>query len=190
MKELIFKGTPQLETQRLILRKLSMEDDEDVFEYGSDPEVPKYMTWEVHKSIDDARAFISFILGRYERDEAGEWGIVLKENNKLIGSIGFASCDMKNRRAEIGYVLARPYWSQGIMTEALKRVLKFAFEEIGLNRIECCHFLPNERSGRVMQKAGMSFEGIARQKMFVKGQYWDVKQYAILRSDWDAGTGS
>ena len=184
MEELTFKGTPQLETQRLILRKLTIEDDKAVFEYGSDPEVPKYMTWNVHKSIDDARSFINFTLGRYERDEAGEWGIVLKENNKLIGSIGFAWCDIKNRRAEIGYALARPYWGRGIMTEAVNRVLKFAFEQMELNRIECCHFPANEGSGRVMQKVGMSFEGMARQKMFVKGQYWDIKQYAILRSDW------
>lgn len=102
MEELIFKGTLQLETQKLILRKLTPEDDRAVFEYASDPEVPKYMTWDVHKSIEDARGFISFTLGRYERDEAGEWGIVLKENNKLIGAIGFPWCDMKNRRAEIG----------------------------------------------------------------------------------------
>ena len=184
MEELIFKGTPQLETERLVLRKLTPQDDEDVFEYASDDEVTQYMTWNTHKSIDDARGFISFTLGRYERDEAGEWGIVLKETSKLIGAMGFPWCDMKNKRAEIGYVLSRRFWGQGIMPEAVSRVLKFAFEEMGLNRIECCHFLPNEKSGRVMQKVGMSFEGIAREKFFVKERYWGVKQYAILRSDW------
>ena len=184
MEGLIFKGTPQLETERLILRRLVPQDEDDVFEYASDPEVPKFMPWDTHKSIEDARGFISFTLGRYERDEAGEWGIVLKETGRLIGATGFPWCDMKNRRAEIGYVISRHYWGRGIMPEAVSRVLKFAFEEVGLNRIECCHFLPNEKSGRVMQKVGMSFEGIAREKMYAKGRYWDVKQYSILRSDW------
>jgi len=184
MQELFFKGTPQLETERLILRKLTPQDERDVFEYASDDEVTKYVTWETHKTIDDTRNFISFTLERYERDEAGEWGIVLKENSKLIGTIGIPGYSIKDRRAEIGYVLSRKYWGQGIMPEALRQVLKFAFEEMGLNRIECYHALGNEKSGRVMQKVGMSFEGIARERLYAKNRYWDNKQYAILKSDW------
>ena len=184
MAELVFRGTPELETGRLSLRRLAPGDAADIFEYASDDEVTKYLTWETHQSIENARGFINFTLGRYERDEAGDWGIILKETGKLVGATGFAWYDSKNNRAEIGYVLARPYWGRGIMPEALSRLLKFGFEEMGLNRIECCHFLPNEKSGRVMQKAGMSYEGIARDRAFAKGKYWDVKQYAILRSDW------
>ncbi|MGI6669711.1 MAG: GNAT family N-acetyltransferase [Acetivibrionales bacterium] len=184
MRELVFKGTPRLETERLVLRKLKPQDENDIFEYASDDEVTRFLTWPSHKSVENSRSFISFTLGRYEKDEAGEWGIVLKETGKLIGSIGVVSCDMNNRRAEIGYVLSRNYWGRGIMPEAVSRVVKFAFEEMKLNRIECCHFLLNEKSGRVMQKVGMSFEGVAREKIFAKNRYWDVKQYAILRSDW------
>lgn len=163
MAELIFRGTPRLETERLILRKLTPGDADDIFEYASDDEVTKFMTWETHQSIDNSRSFIDFTLGRYERDEAGEWGITLKETGKLVGATGFAWFDSKNNRAEIGYVLARPYWGRGIMPEALVRLLRFGFEVMELNRIECCHFLPNEKSGRVMQKAGMSYEGVARE---------------------------
>jgi ribosomal-protein-alanine N-acetyltransferase len=184
MKELVFRGNPQLETERLVLRKLKPQDEGDIFEYASDDEVTRFLSWATHKSVEDARSFISFTLGRYEKDEAGEWGIVLQETCKLIGAIGIVWCDMNNRRSEIGYVLSRNHWGRGIMPEAVSRVLKFAFEEMKLNRIECCHFLPNEKSGRVMQKVGMSFEGIAREKIFAKNRYWDVKQYAILRSDW------
>ena len=71
------------------------------------------------------------------------------------------------------------------MPEAVSRVLQFAFNDLNLNRVECVHALPNEKSGRVMQKTGMTFEGIARERMFAKVRYWDVKQYAILRSDWN-----
>lgn len=184
MAETIFKGTPQLETERLILRKLVPQDERDVFEYASDPEVSKFTFWNAHKSIEDSRNFINSVLEKYIRDEAGEWGIVLKENSKVIGSLGLLHLDTKNRLVQMGYVLSRHYWGKGIMPEAVKRVLKFGFEEMELNRIECYHLLPNEKSGRVMQKAGMSFEGIARKRSFVKGRYWDVKQYAILCSDW------
>jgi Acetyltransferases, including N-acetylases of ribosomal proteins len=183
MAELIFKGTPQLKTERLILRKITPQDDRDIFEYASDDQVSRYLTWDTHKTLEDTRWFIQFTLGRYQQDEAGDWGIVWRESGKLIGTAGFVWYDMNNRRAEMGYVLSRLFWGQGIMAEAVRRILQFAFEEMGLNRIECCHFLPNEKSGRVMQKAGMTFEGVARERVFAKGKYWDVKQYAILRSD-------
>lgn len=179
-----FKGTPQLETERLVLRKLRPGDENDVFEYASDDDVARFVTWNTHKSVEDSKNFIRFTLDRYEKDEAGDWGIVLKSNGKLIGTVGFVGIDLKNRRAEIGYVLSKKYWGQGIMTEAVNRLLEFAFTEMDLNRIECCHLIPNEKSGRVMQKVGMSYEGIAREKLFFKNRYWDVKQYAILKSDW------
>ena len=189
MCELFFRDTPQLETERLLLRKLVPEDADDIFAYASDEEVAKYMTWDTHKTIDDSQQFINFTLDRYIKDDAGEWGIILKESGKLIGAAGFPWFDRKNSRAEIGYVLGRRYWGKGIMPEAVRRILRFTFNELNLNRIECVHALPNEKSGRVMQKAGMAFEGIARERMFAKGRYWDVKQYAILRSDWNEKEG-
>ena len=178
-----FQNTPQLETERLRLRKLVLGDAEDIFAYASDDEVAKYMTWDTHKTLEDSKGFINFTLDRYEKDDAGEWGIILKETGTLIGAIGFPRHDKKNSQAEIGYVLGHWYWGKGIMPEAVGRILQFAFTEMNLNRIECCHFFPNEKSGRVMQKIGMSFEGIAREKMFAKDRFWDTKQYAILRSD-------
>lgn len=180
----IFKGNPQLKTERLILRKLVMADAPDVFAYASDPEVPQYMTWDAHRSIEDSEAFIRFTQERYEGGKAGEWGIVHQAAGKLIGTIGIVWCDSKNKRAEIGYVLAKPYWGQGFIPEAAAKILEFAFTDMGLNRVECCHFLPNEKSGRVMQKLGMKYEGIARQRILAKGCYWDAKQYSILKEDW------
>lgn len=187
MSKLFFQNTPQLETERLLLRKLVPEDAADIFEYAADDDVAKYMSWDTHKTLEDSQRFINFTLDRYIKDDAGEWGIILKESGKLIGAVGFHGFDKKNSRAEIGYVLGRRYWGKGIMPEAVRRVLRFAFNELNLNRIECVHALPNEKSGRVMQKTGMTFEGIARERIFVKGKYWDVKQYAILRSDWNEG---
>jgi ribosomal-protein-alanine N-acetyltransferase len=185
VSELFFRNTPLLVTRRLLLRKLGPDDAEAIFEYASVDEVTKYMTWDTHKAIEDTHAFINLTLNRYLSDESGEWGIILQETGKLIGAIGFPRVDKKNNQAEIGYVLGRCYWGDGFMPEAVSRVLQFAFQDMNLNRVEGIHAITNEKSGRVMQKAGMSFEGIAREKMFAKGKYWDVKQYAILRSDWN-----
>lgn len=179
-----FHNTPPLETERLFLRKLTPADAEDIFAYASDDQITRYLTWDTHGSLENTLGFIYYTLSRYERDEAGDWGIVVKATGKLVGTIGFVKSDRINHYGEIGYVLSRNYWGQGIMPEAAAEVIRFAFEVMGLNRVESCHFLPNEKSGRVMQKVGMTCEGIAREKMFAKGQFWDMKQYAILYRDW------
>jgi len=183
MENLIFRGTPVLETERLILRKLRIGDSSDIYEYASDPEVSKYVTWNTHRSPDDSAGFIRYTLGRYDRDEAGEWGIVLKETNKLIGSFGFIWVESAQYCGQIGYVISRRYWNRGLMTEAVKRLIDFGFDEMGLNRIEAVHILENEASGKVMSKAGMMPEGVQRSKVFVKGSFYDVRIYAIIKSD-------
>jgi len=180
-----YLGNPALNTERLVLRRIDASDAQGVFEYARHPEVAKYMTWEAHKSIDDSKGFINWTLERYEKDEAGEWGIELKETQKIIGAMGFVHLDLHNSFGEIGYALSKDYWGRGIMTEALKRLIKFSFEEMKLNRIEATHAIENEASGRVMQKAGMTYEGLLRQRFFTKGKFWDIKQYAIVYSDWN-----
>ena len=184
METLKFFGTPTLETERLILRKLEISDAQDVFEYAKHPEVARYLTWEAHKSVEDAKGFINWAIEKYKKDESGEWGIELKENGRIIGAMGFVHLDLQNSCGEIGYALSKEYWGMGVMTEAVSRLIRFGFQEMKLNRIEAVHFYGNEASGKVMQKAGMSFEGLLRQKMFVKGKFWDVKQYAIIKEEW------
>jgi len=185
MSDLVFKGNPKFETERLILRKLMPSDADDIFAYATDDEVTKYTTWDTHNTIDQAKAFIKFTLDRNEKDEAADWGIILKETGRLIGAMGLYKYNKNDSCVELGYVLARPFWGKALMPEAVNRVLKFAFEEMKINRVECYHFFPNEKSGRVMQKVGMTFEGIIREKIFAKGIFCDVKQYAILKKDWE-----
>lgn len=174
---------PKLETERLILRRMDIGDSEDVFEYASDEEVSKYVAWDLHKSIDDSRRYLRLMMKKYRKFRIGDWGIVLKSNGKLIGSCGFVNWNCEHNCAEIGYVLSRKYWNSGIMTEAVKRVIKFGFEEMNLNRIEGYHMIENVASERVMQKAGMTFEGVIRERFLAKGSYHDVKLYSILKKD-------
>lgn len=181
-----FLGNPLLATNRLILRKFTVEDAMDVFEYAREPEVARYVTWDAHKSIGDSINFINWTLDRYDSDEAGEWAIEYRETGRIIGGMGFVQIDTVNSCGAIGYVLSKEYWGKGLMTEAVKRLIRFGFEEMGLNRIEAVHIPENVASGKVMQKAGMFYEGLLKQKMYAKGRYWDVKQYAAVKDEWSA----
>jgi len=181
----VFLGNPTLETQRLHLRRLALEDAEAVYAYASDPEVTRFVLWETHRNLDDSRAFLQFTLDRYAKDECGEWGIVLKQTGQLIGTIGIVKVSPGHGWCEIGYVIGRPHWRQGYTAEAVRAVIRFAFERMNLNRVEAYHFVENGASGRVMQKVGMAHEGLQRQKFFVKGAHRDIEQYAILREDYE-----
>jgi ribosomal-protein-alanine N-acetyltransferase len=182
-REDVFSNFPTLETERLILRKLRLEDAKDLFEYASDKEVTKYVTWEPHKSIEDSINLIKFTHERYEKREGIIWGIVCKENKKVIGT-----CDIspvtKHFRAEIAYALSRDYWGKGIMTEAVKEAIKFGFEKMNLNRIQAMCIPENIGSYRVMEKVGMKYEGLIREYMYIKGKFQDLKLYSILKREY------
>ncbi|WP_455660613.1 GNAT family N-acetyltransferase [Pradoshia sp.] len=181
----VFGSFPVLETERLCLRKIENKDISDMFEYGSNPEVTKYVTWSTHKSLEDTKGFMEFALGQYEKKDLAPWGIEWKETGKLIGTIDFVSWSISNRTAEIGYVLSPDYWGKGITTEAARRVIEFGFKEMNLVRIQARCFTENAGSERVMQKAGMTFEGIIRKGLYAKGKHHDLKLYSILKEEYE-----
>ncbi len=180
-----FEAMPTLETARLCLRELRLEDAEDVFAYASDPLVSRYTAWEAHTSLDASRAFIHGVVHHHQRNHIFTWGLVFKDNGRLIGTCGLAETHRRDLRAELGYVLARPYWGHGLMTEATRTIIHFGFARLHFNRIEARCLMANAASARVMAKAGLSFEGVLRQHMFCKGAFQDMKLYAILREDWE-----
>jgi len=173
-----------LETERLIIRRLTKEDAPAIFHYASDPEITKYVLFPTHQTLEDTWKFLGTTLEKYEKKEVAPWGLAWKANNHLIGTCDFVWWDIINRKAEIGYILTKEHWNKGIMSEAVKRLIQFGFEEMNLNRIETRCNESNIASSRVMEKAGMSYEGTMRDALFVKGSYWNLRCYAILRSDW------
>ncbi len=179
----IFGDLPLLETERLILRKVTLEDIEDMHQYGSDEEVSKYVTWNTHETISDTKDFVEFVLTKYENKQVSPWGIVYKENGKFIGTIDFVWWQPNHKTAEIGYVISKEYWGKGLTTEVAKEIIKFGFEEMDLVRIQARCDVDNIGSARVMEKAGMSFEGIIRKGIFVKGKHRDIKMYSILKEE-------
>ncbi|RDU34977.1 GNAT family N-acetyltransferase [Neobacillus piezotolerans] len=181
--ETVYADLPKLETERLILRKVTMNDAEDMFAYGSDEEVARYVTWDKHNTIEDTRSFIDFVLGKYENKQLAPWAIESKETGRMIGTIDFVSWQPRHNSAEIGYVIARDQWGKGITTEAASELIKFGFEHMELVRIQARCFIENIGSARVMEKVGMSFEGVNRKAAFIKGKHRDLKIYAILKED-------
>lgn len=177
----VLKDLPTLETERLILRKMVLNDAEAVFAYASNSEVSRYTLWETHRSIEDSRAFLEFATQKYENGGEPDWGIVYRGNGCLVGACGLVNWEAEHARAEVGFVLSRDYWGRGLMSEAVRAILRFGFERMNLNRIEARCIAENAASARVMEKAGMVYEGTLRQREYIKGAYRDIKLYAILK---------
>lgn len=180
-----FARLPVIETERLILRKVSMRDATDIYHYARDREVARHVLWEAHQSLWDTRAYVRFLLYQYRNGEPGSWGIVLRETDRVVGTIGYMSYSAENATVEIGYSLSREHWGKGLMTEALAAVIDESFRALTLHRIEAMHFTDNPASGRVMAKCGMTHEGHMRERICCKGVFRDVEMWGILRRDWE-----
>ena len=179
----VLKDLPTLETERLILRKMTLEDAEAIFAYASDPEVSRYTLWETHRSIKDSRAFLELEVSKRESGGEPDWGIVYKGDHRFVGTCGIVSWEPHHARAEIGYALSKEYWGRNLMPEAARAMIRFGFERMSLNRIEARCIAENAASARVMEKAGMTHEGTLRQRELIKGAYRDIEVYAILREE-------
>ena len=122
-------------------------------------------------------------MNQYENQQVAPWGIEYKETGKFIGTVDFVSWRPNHKVAEIGYGISKDFWGKRLATEAAKEVIKFGFENMDLVRIEARCLLENIGSARVMEKVGMSFEGIIRKGEFLKGKHQDLKTYSVLREE-------
>ena len=180
-----FSRLPRLETDRLILRRMTLRDAHDMYRYASDPEVARQVLWDAHRSIWDTKAYLRYAIAQYHSGMPSSWAIVEKESGRMIGTIGFMSYTAEHALAEVGYSLSRACWNRGLMTEALDAVLREAFTSLQLYRVEAMHFTDNPASGRVMQKCGMLQEGVLRGRVCRKGVYRDVALWGVTRADWE-----
>ena len=178
------RNFPELRTPRLLLRRLRLEDASDIFAYASDPQMTPFVFWEPHRSLDDTRDFLARTLRGYADGLPPVWGVQHLEDGVILGGCAMHEVSFVNLRAEIGYALARKYWGQGLMTEAVRAVLDYGFNSLLLNRIEARCDVENTASWHVMEKAGMKFEGVLRQNIILHGRPRDAKMYAILREEW------
>ena len=179
----IFSNIPELQTDRLTLRRMKVGDSFDVFEYASREDVTEFLLWKPHPDIAYTREYLQFVATHYEIGDFFDWAVVLREEDKMIGTCGFTKFDYTHNLGEIGYVINPEYRGRGIAVEAVREVMRFGFEELGLNRIEAKFMEHNTASLRVMEKAGMTFEGFHRKAMKIKGRYETVGYSAILRDE-------
>lgn len=144
-----------LETERLILRPWSEEDAEELYTYASDPDVGPAAGWPPHTSVENSREIICEVLSAPET-----YAVCLKETGKPIGSIGLHRNDLATAEDEyeLGYWIGKPFWGQGLIPEASREILRYAFEELGMNRIWCGYYDGNEKSRRVQEKLGFIYQ--------------------------------
>lgn len=178
-----FSALPTIRLRDITLRPLLMRDAKDMFEYARDPAVCRHVLWDAHKSIYQTRAYLRAARRQYSAGSPASFAIVYNQNNKMIGTIGFMWINTDHQSAEVGYSLSRAYWNKGLTTQALCAILDYGFDTLRLNRIEAQHDVDNPASGRVMQHAGMRYEGTLRQRIYNKSHYVDVALYAALKSD-------
>jgi ribosomal-protein-alanine N-acetyltransferase len=180
------KGTFPLETERLILRRFTEADADAMFKnWSSDPEVSKFLTWQPHENKAVSESILHQWVSDYNNLYSYNWAIVPKTLNEPIGSISVVRSNMETETATIGYCIGKAWWHKGFITEAFTAVIKFLFEEVGVNRIEACHDPRNPNSGAVMKKCGLVYEGTNRQagKNNMDG-FCDEAWYAILYEDY------
>lgn len=176
---------PTLTTERLILREVVAEDADDVFAFRSDREVQKYNI-EPMRSRTDALSLVRTMRSWYVTQYAIQWGITLKDENRVLGLCGIHEWSREQRRAMVGYDLARAYWGQGIAGEAMREVLRFSFEELELDRIEATTIVENVRSIRLLERLGFALAGVRPDHVYARdGRFHSSAVYGLLRCEYE-----
>jgi ribosomal-protein-alanine N-acetyltransferase len=175
---------PTLQTRRLVLRPFAASDAPVVRRLAGEKDIAD-TTLNIPYPYPDgaAEAWIATHSQRFADGVSAIFAIVDRHSRSLIGSIAL-EISAEHAMAEMGYWIGRSYWNQGYCTEAAKALLGFAFDELGLNRVQARHLARNPASGRVMQKIGMSHEAHLRQAVVKWGKFEDVALFAILRKDY------
>ena len=168
--------------ERVTLRPLAVADTETMFAYASDPEVTRFLPWEPATQTESVRPFLEEQVGRRVRHESLGLAILLRETGEMIGSTDLMDLKRTRGEAELGYLLARPYWGQGLMTEAAHLTLEHGFHRLRLMRILAYADAENQGSRRVLEKIGMHVWGTEIRT--VHNEDRPYVRYEIRRAHW------
>lgn len=180
---------PQIKTDRLILRGFKLSDASQVQELAGDTKIAE-MTLAVPHPYETgmAETWISTHLSDLEKGTGVVFALVHQESDQLIGAMGLV-INKTFHRAELGYWIGAPFWGNGYATEAALEVLNYGFTVMKLNKINATHMVHNPASGRVMEKIGMTTEGLLKQHVHKDGKFIDLAAYAILAENWQQKQG-
>ena len=175
------ENTPLLLTPNLTLDRFSLEDVPAVRDTLYTEAVCRNLFITPSKTTEEVTENIRWLLEGYDsKEDFHQWAV--RENGICVGRM-MLTVSRRFHTGTVAYYLAEKAWGKGYMTEILKRVIDFCFDDLGLNRVEADHFARNPASGRVMEKAGMTKEGLARQKYCKDGEFLDAVLYAVLKED-------
>jgi ribosomal-protein-alanine N-acetyltransferase len=181
------KGTVTLKTGRLILRRFTIDDVNDVYNnWMSDPDVTRYARQQFHANLDETKAYLNDVIAAYADNKHYFWAITLAGASEPIGRINITAINEPVESVHVSFMIGQRWWSKGYMTEALSAVVRFFFEDVGANRVEGRHDVQNLPSEKVMQKCGFQYEGYLRQGGRNSFGLIDCKQHAILAKDYNA----
>ena len=177
-------GAPALRSNRLVLGRFLPEDAPDLQRLAGDRAIADTTLSIPHPyTLDHALAWIGTQRREAVRRRSTNFAVRLPSGGPLIGSVGLRDIDPEHLQAELGFWIGREWWGQGYATEAAREVVRFGFEELGLNRIYAHHMARNPAAGQVLRRIGMQQEGRLRERVRKWGVYEDVVMYAILRAD-------
>jgi [ribosomal protein S5]-alanine N-acetyltransferase len=175
-----FTPFPELQTDRLRLRRMTHDDANDLFFLRSHHEVMKYIDRPMMNDVNDAIIYIDGMDGYINRNEVINWGITLKENNKLIGTVGLFTMEKENFRCEAGYLLHPDFHRKGIMTETLRSVLDYAFTTLKFHSITANVNPANDASKLLLTSLGFEQEAYFRESYYFNGRFIDSAIYCII----------
>lgn len=181
MLDINFGPFPELLTDRLRLREVSLDDAPVLFRLRSDEQVMRYLGRPMHKDISESVAMIERMQKQYADNEGITWIITLKDDPTMIGTAGFWRMDKENHRAEIGYLLTPELWGKGLVSETINVIVNYAFEVLHFHSIEANTDPENTASGRVLEKCGFVAEAYFRENFYFDGQFLDSKIYSRVR---------
>ncbi|MBC7696612.1 MAG: GNAT family N-acetyltransferase [Burkholderiales bacterium] len=180
MLEVNFDPFPILETNRLILRKIILEDADDYFEMRNNVDTMKYICKPVQTSVEETKEKILRINDMINFNDGIGWAVCLKTNNQMIGTISFHKLIKEHYRAELGYMLNPKFWKQGITTEAVKVVIDFGFNQMHLHSIEA-HIDPaNKGSEKLLQKCTFTREAYFKENYYFNGKFLDTAVFSLI----------
>lgn len=173
---------PTLHTPVIDLVEINQSHLRDIFELFSDGRVTRFYNVITLQKVTEAQKYIDWFQSRFAEKAGIRWGICLKGEEKIIGTIGFNNFT-KNHRANLGYDLQSGYWNKGYITEAIKAVIQFGFDILDINRIEAEVMQGNTASEKVLLKLGFAKEGILRQWMLWNDQHYDMTMFSLLKEE-------
>lgn len=180
---------PTINSNRVALRWIRTGDADAMYRIYSNLEVMRYWSTPPLASLDAARQLVEQIQEDCRREMIMKWGIALRSDDSLIGSVTLFNFNRDSGRAEIGYALNRECWGHGYMNESLKALLDYAFDVLNFRRIEADVDPRNASSIRTVERLGFKQEGYLRERWHVNGETQDALFYGLLRRDWEARNG-